>query len=164
MTKEPVHVPVISEMLARAGIPLSPAVKAGGFVFVSGAPPIDLKTGAIVTGDIVRQTEASLENLKATLEAAGSSLDRVVKVTIFAANSAYYATINNAERYRREMAAPDSRHAIGLLAALSQTTDFSIGCYCEDESRCHRSILAELLVAAGAALADRRTVRRATSG
>jgi enamine deaminase RidA (YjgF/YER057c/UK114 family) len=41
-----------------------------------------------------QQTEASLDNLKATLEAAGSSLDKVVKVTIFAANSAYYGTIN----------------------------------------------------------------------
>ena len=69
-----------------------------------------------------------------------------------------------AERYRREMAAPDNRHAIALLAALSKTTEFSIGCYCEDESRCHRSILAALLDEAGATLADRRTVRRTTSG
>ena len=43
MNKETVRVPVISDMLAKAGIPLSPAVKANGFVFVSGAPPIDLK-------------------------------------------------------------------------------------------------------------------------
>ena len=55
-----------------------------------------------------------------------------------------------AERYRREMAAPDNRHAIALLAALSHTADFSVGCYCEDESRCHRSILSALLVEADA--------------
>jgi uncharacterized protein YeaO (DUF488 family) len=69
-----------------------------------------------------------------------------------------------AERYRREMAAPENRHAIALLAALSHTADLSIGCYCEDESRCHRSILTALLVEAGATLADRRAVRRSTSG
>jgi len=53
-------------------------------------------------------------------------------------------------RYRAEMAAPEARHAIGLLAALSQHADFSVGCYCEDESRCHRSLLRALLAQQGA--------------
>jgi uncharacterized protein YeaO (DUF488 family) len=53
-------------------------------------------------------------------------------------------------RYRAEMAAPEARHAIGLLAALSQHADFSVGCYCEDESRCHRSLLRALLAEQGA--------------
>jgi uncharacterized protein YeaO (DUF488 family) len=61
-----------------------------------------------------------------------------------------------AERYRREMSAPDARHAIALLAALSHTTDFAVGCYCEDPSHCHRSILRELLAEAGAKLTDDR--------
>jgi uncharacterized protein YeaO (DUF488 family) len=56
-------------------------------------------------------------------------------------------------RYRREMAAPASRHALGLLAALSHQADFSLGCYCADESRCHRSVLRELLRESGARLA-----------
>jgi uncharacterized protein YeaO (DUF488 family) len=55
-----------------------------------------------------------------------------------------------ARKYRAEMATPDSGHAIGLLAALSRQANFSIGCYCEDESRCHRSILRALLVESGA--------------
>ena len=55
-----------------------------------------------------------------------------------------------ARRYRAEMARPDAAHAIQLLATLSHETDFSVGCYCEDESRCHRSILRELLAARGA--------------
>jgi uncharacterized protein YeaO (DUF488 family) len=59
-----------------------------------------------------------------------------------------------AKRYRREMAAPDKARLLKLLAALSQTTDFSVGCYCEDESRCHRSILKELLEAGGAAVRE----------
>ena len=57
-------------------------------------------------------------------------------------------------RYRKEMAAPETTHAIGLLAALSHGTHFSVGCYCEDEAHCHRSILRELLAEAGADIAD----------
>ena len=57
-----------------------------------------------------------------------------------------------ARQYRTEMATPDNRHAIELLAALSHRTDFSVGCYCEDEARCHRSILRALLLEAGAEL------------
>ena len=56
-------------------------------------------------------------------------------------------------RYRSEMKRPDAAHAIALLAALSQGTDFSVGCYCEDEAHCHRSALRELLVEAGAKIA-----------
>jgi 2-iminobutanoate/2-iminopropanoate deaminase len=94
MTKEVVRVPVVSEALDKAGIPLSAAIKAGGFVFVSGTPPMDLKKGTLVPGDVATQTEACLEGLKVTLEAAGSSLEKVVKVTVYASNSAYYGTIN----------------------------------------------------------------------
>jgi len=57
-----------------------------------------------------------------------------------------------ARRYRSEMAKPAVRRLIALLAALSAGADFSVGCYCEDESRCHRSLLRELLVEAGARL------------
>ena len=94
MTKEVVRVPVVSEALDKAGVPLSAAIKAGGFVFVSGTPPIDLKKGTLVPGDVATQTEACLEGLKATIEAAGSSLEKFVKVTVYASNSAYYGTIN----------------------------------------------------------------------
>ena len=57
-------------------------------------------------------------------------------------------------KYRAEMAAPEASHAIMLLAALSRQSDFSVGCYCEDESRCHRSVLREVLAASGAKLKD----------
>lgn len=56
-------------------------------------------------------------------------------------------------KYRAEMATPDSSHAIALLAALSHQTDFSVGCYCEDEAHCHRSVLRELLLEKGAKVA-----------
>jgi uncharacterized protein YeaO (DUF488 family) len=54
------------------------------------------------------------------------------------------------KRYRAEMAIPDNARALDLLAALSHETNFSVGCYCEDESRCHRSILRQLLLDRGA--------------
>ena len=53
-------------------------------------------------------------------------------------------------KYRAEMSAPEKRHALALLAALSHATDFSVGCYCEDESHCHRSVLRVLLAEQGA--------------
>jgi len=55
-----------------------------------------------------------------------------------------------AKRYRSEMAKPDASRALDLLAALSRGADFSVGCYCEDESRCHRSVLRTLLRERGA--------------
>lgn len=55
-----------------------------------------------------------------------------------------------AKRYRREMAAPDASRVIELLAALSRDSDFSVGCYCENEEQCHRSVLRELLREKGA--------------
>jgi uncharacterized protein YeaO (DUF488 family) len=53
-------------------------------------------------------------------------------------------------KYRAEMTTPDNSHAIELLAALSHRVDFSVGCYCEDEARCHRSVLRALLAEKGA--------------
>ena len=50
-----------------------------------------------------------------------------------------------ARKYRAELAAPEKARVLDLLAALSRQTDFSIGCYCEDEAHCHRSILREIL-------------------
>ncbi len=55
-------------------------------------------------------------------------------------------------RYRAEMKSPDARALLTTLAALSHTADFSVGCYCADESRCHRSVLRELLLEHGARL------------
>jgi len=57
-----------------------------------------------------------------------------------------------ARRYRAEMKAPAPSQSLDVLAALSSHANFSMGCYCEDESRCHRSLLRELLLARGARL------------
>ncbi len=55
-----------------------------------------------------------------------------------------------AREYRKEMRAPAAAHLISLLARLSSQTNLSVGCYCADESRCHRSLLRELMIEAGA--------------
>ena len=56
------------------------------------------------------------------------------------------------KKYRAEMETPENSHALSLLAALSHQTDFSVGCYCEDESHCHRAVLRALLLDKGAAV------------
>jgi len=65
-----------------------------------------------------------------------------------AASPAQWAAF--ARKYKAEMAAPEAKHDLELLAVLSHATDFSVGCYCEHENRCHRSILKQLLVENGA--------------
>lgn len=71
-----------------------------------------------------------------------------VKLGLAAATQREWAAY--AKRYRREMAAPDKIRILDLLAALSRQTSFSVGCYCAEESRCHRSLLRALLKERGA--------------
>ena len=74
--------------------PYSQAVAAGGFVFLSGQIPIDPATGNFVEGGIAEQTEQVLRNLSKVLEAAGTSLARVVKTTVFLADMSDFAAMN----------------------------------------------------------------------
>jgi 2-iminobutanoate/2-iminopropanoate deaminase len=74
--------------------PYSQAIRANGFVFLSGQIPIDPKTQQVVEGNASVQTERVLENLKGVVEAAGSSLQRVVKTTVFLADMNDFAAVN----------------------------------------------------------------------
>lgn len=74
--------------------PYSQAVKAGGMIFCSGQIPIDPATGAFVSDDVAGQTRQVLVNLSAVLDAAGSGLDKVVKTTVFLADMADFAAMN----------------------------------------------------------------------
>ncbi len=74
--------------------PYSQAIKANGFVFISGQVPIDPATGAIVSGGIEQQTEQVLKNLAAILAAAGSSWEKVVKTTVFLKNMSEFGQMN----------------------------------------------------------------------
>jgi len=95
---------VISDRLPVPKGPYSPAVKANGFVFVSGQGPIDAETGEVLRGSIEQQTELVLHNIGTILAEAGSSLDLVVKSNVyldkiedFAAMNAVYATFFSKE-------------------------------------------------------------------
>jgi 2-iminobutanoate/2-iminopropanoate deaminase len=74
--------------------PYSQAIRANGFVFVSGQIAFDPKTQQLIEGDVRVQTERVLENLKGIVEAAGSSLDKVVKTTVFLADMNEFAAMN----------------------------------------------------------------------
>jgi 2-iminobutanoate/2-iminopropanoate deaminase len=74
--------------------PYSQGIKANGFLFVSGQIALDPQTQQVVEGDAARQTERVLENLKGIVEAAGSSIHRVVKTTVFLADINDFAVMN----------------------------------------------------------------------
>ena len=91
--------------------PYSQAVRANGFVFLSGQIPLDPKTQQIVEGDVSVQTERVMENLKGVVEAAGSSLHHVVKTTVFLKDMNDFAAMN--EVYARYFtAAPPARSTV----------------------------------------------------
>lgn len=90
-----IEVPVLSEAIRQLDIPLSIVTVAEPLVFVSGIPPLDLATGAVVKGDIETQTHASLTAVAACLKAAGTSLENSVAVKIYAANAGHYEAINH---------------------------------------------------------------------
>lgn len=92
--KQTFRVGKLSEKLDAARVPLSPVVKANGFVFVSGQPPLDAATGELIGGDIEAQTRASLDNVRLCLETAGSALDKVLKCNVYVTNIAYYDRVN----------------------------------------------------------------------
>ena len=83
-----------SEHAPRAIGPYSQAIKANGMIYLSGQIPLDPVTMQMVDGDIAVQTERVLNNLKAVLEAAGSSLERVVKTTVYLADMNDFAAMN----------------------------------------------------------------------
>ena len=87
---------VQTENAPQAIGPYSQAVKASGLVFASGQIPIDPATGVVIEGSIAEQTERVLNNIKAVLEAAGSSLERVVKTTVFLADLSDFGEMNEA--------------------------------------------------------------------
>ena len=74
--------------------PYSQAIKANGFIFASGQIPLDPATMQLIDGEIGAQTEQVLNNVKAVLEAAGSSLEQVVKTTVFLADMNDFAAMN----------------------------------------------------------------------
>ena len=110
----------------RRKAPINPVVVAGGFVFVSGLPPFDPETGDITPHSLARQTEIVLEQMKRCLEAAGSSLARVVKCNVYCSDPAHFGTFN--EIYARYF--PDDQPARIFLCVPAWPGPFDIEIDC----------------------------------
>jgi len=104
----------------------SQAISPGSFLFVSGQIPVDPATGHTVLGDVGAQTERVMQNLKAVLEAGGASFDKVVKTTIFVADMADYAKVN--EAYGRHFSKSLPARATVQAAALPRGARVAIEC------------------------------------
>jgi 2-iminobutanoate/2-iminopropanoate deaminase len=98
----------------------------GSFLFVSGQVPVDPATGQQVRGDVGAQTERVMENLKAVLEAGGASFDKVVKTTIFVADMADFAQVN--ETYARYFPKAPPARATVQVGALPRGARVEIDC------------------------------------
>jgi 2-iminobutanoate/2-iminopropanoate deaminase len=85
---------VQTETAPKAIGPYAQAIRANGFIYTAGQIPIDPRTGEFVSGGIAAQTRQVLENLKAVLEAGGSSLEKAVKATVFLRNMGEFAAMN----------------------------------------------------------------------
>jgi len=85
---------IATEAAPKAIGPYSQAIRSAGLLFLAGQIPLDPATMQIIEGDIAKQTERVLENVKAILAAAGSSLDRVVKTTVFLKDMNEFAAMN----------------------------------------------------------------------
>jgi 2-iminobutanoate/2-iminopropanoate deaminase len=94
MKREVIRVEPISSWLERWNAPAVPVTRAGNMIFVSGLPPFDPETGEILPVPIERQTELVMAQLKRCLEAAGASLDNVMKCNIFCTSAHHFAAVN----------------------------------------------------------------------
>ena len=105
--------------------PYSQAVKANGLLFLSGQIALDPASGQVVDGDVRAQTERVLENLKAVLEAGGSSLGKVLKTTVFLADMADFAAMNEVygRYFAQEPPARSTLQAAGLPRAVRVEID-----------------------------------------
>jgi 2-iminobutanoate/2-iminopropanoate deaminase len=109
--------------------PYSQAVVVGGFAFLSGQIPLDPATNQLIEGDVAAQTERVLENLKAVLEASGSSLAKVVKTTVFLKDMGEFARMN--EVYSRYFPESPPARATVEAARLPRDVRVEIDCIAE---------------------------------
>jgi len=117
---------VATEKAPKAIGPYSQAVAHGGLVYCSGQIPLDPATGALITGGIAEQTARVIENLKAVLEAAGSSLDLVLKTTVYLQDMGEFAAMN--EVYAKYFSTNPPARATVQAARLPRDVKVEIDC------------------------------------
>ncbi len=117
---------ILTDKAPKASGPISQAIAAGGFVFCSGQLPVDPAAGKIVPGGIEDQTRQVLKNLAAVLEAAGSSLDSVVKCTVLMTDLSEFAAMNKV--YAEFFKAPCPARATFQVGALALGAKIEIEC------------------------------------
>ncbi len=117
---------ISTERAPKAIGPYSQAVVSNGWAFLSGQIPLDPVTNQTIAGDIAAQTERVLENLKSVLEAAGSSLERVVKTTVYLKDMGEFAKMN--EVYGRYFASNAPARATVEAARLPRDVSVEIDC------------------------------------
>ena len=126
LTAQDLKSEVKSDQAPKAVGPYAQAIVAGGFVFCSGQIALDPVAGKMVEGGIEVQTRQVLVNLKAVLEAAGSSLDRVVKCTVMITDMADFAAMNKV--YAEFFKAPFPARATFQVAGLAMKAMVEIDC------------------------------------
>ena len=122
MSKTPVQTTAAAAPIG----PYSQGIRAGSLLFVSGQTPTDPKSGEVIRGDIVQEARRVLDSVKAILEAGGSSLDNVVKTTIFLKNMGDFAKVN--EVYASYFKQPYPARSTVEVARLPKDVNVEIEC------------------------------------
>ena len=126
MSKEIIRVEPLASYLEKYNAPTSTVTRHAGTIYVTGAPPFEPETGEIFKGDIKRQTELVLEQMKLCLETAGSSLDNVLKCNVYCTSVELFGEVN--EVYRRYYPADFPARIFISVPAWNGGFDIEIDC------------------------------------